>query len=276
MASLGAAATRLRDQLIPRNVERGQISPSPLNVMERGTWSFHVVQCRRQQHSEALGLARVSCQWEPAAAERCIGAMDRRARSLCAAVAASLLISLLGGCASTQTAHVKTSPSVPIHTFVGGCAGTVLTDAEPPVWAQAGWSVTGPPWPVPWAFGTQNTTIAFVFSRVLVAGSGPRVDGTYNKVTWVAKDRPAGVAADYPFGTSEIGVEARPLGESQPVLTNARGASVADLPKPGCWTFRLSWSAHGQQQVSTIDLEVLPAGARVQCGGWLSCPSATA
>jgi hypothetical protein len=103
--------------------------------------------------------------------------------------------------------------------------------------------------------------VAFLFSTVLVAGSGPRVDGTYNKVTWVAKDPPAGVAAGFPFGTTDIGVEARPLGESQAVLTNARGADVVDLPKPGCWTFRLSWSAHGQLQVSTINLEVLPVGA---------------
>jgi len=49
------------------------------------------------------------------------------------------------------------------------------------------------------------------------------------------------------------------LGEIQPVLTNAGGARIVDLPTPGCWTFRLSWSAHGQQQVSTINLEVVPA-----------------
>jgi hypothetical protein len=185
------------------------------------------------------------------------------ARFQCAGIAAgALLIILLGGCASPPTAQVRASPSVPSHTFAGGCSGTVLTDAEPPVWSQAGWThAQGTPWQVPWAFGTQHTTVAFLFSTVLVAGSGPRVDGTYNKVTWVAKDPPAGVAAGFPFGTTDIAVEARPLGESQPVLTNARGAGVVDLPKPGCWTFRLSWSAHGQLQVSTINLEVLPVGA---------------
>ena len=96
--------------------------------------------------------------------------------------------------------------------------------------------------------------MAFLFSTVLVAGSGPRVDGSYNKVGWVSK-------GDYPTGNTDIAIEARPLGESQPVLTNAGGASVIDLPKPGCWTFRLSWTAYGQQQVSTINLEVLPSGA---------------
>jgi hypothetical protein len=149
--------------------------------------------------------------------------------------------------------QVKASPTVPVRTFAGGCAGTVLTDAEPPVWAQAGFAKEIP-WPVPWAFGTQDTTVAFLFSIVLVAGTGPRADGSYNKVTWVAK-------GDYPSGDTDMAIEARPLGESQPVVTNAGDASVADLPKAGCWTFRLSWSAKGQRQVSTINLEVLPAGA---------------
>jgi hypothetical protein len=186
-------------------------------------------------------------------AGRCIRAMDPGARSLCACIAAALLIILVGGCASSQATQVKASPTVPIRTFAGGCAGTVLTDAEPPVWAQTGFAKLTP-WPVPWAFGTQDTTVAFLFSTVLVAGSGPHVDGSYNKVTWVAK-------GDYPSGDTNIAIEARPLGASQPVLTNTGGASLSDLPKPGCWTFRLSWSAHGQQQVSTINLEVLPTGS---------------
>jgi hypothetical protein len=170
-------------------------------------------------------------------------------------IAASVLIILLGGCASPQTAQMKASPSNPIHIFAGGCAGTVLTDAEPPVWAQVGFRAEGGPWPVPWAFGTQNSSVAFLFSTVLVAGSDPRVDGSYNKVTWVAK-------GDYPTGDTNVAVEARPSGESQPVLTNAGGADVVDLPKPGCWMFRLAWSVHSQPQVSTINLQVLPSGTR--------------
>jgi hypothetical protein len=180
-------------------------------------------------------------------------AMDPGARSLCASTAAALLIILVGGCGSSQTTQAKASPTVPIRTFAGGCAGTVLTDAEPPVWAQTGFAKLTP-WPVPWAFGSQDTTVAFLISTDLVAGSGPHMDGSYNKVTWVAK-------GDYPTGDTHIAIEARPLGESQPVLTNAGGASLSDLPKPGCWTFHLSWSAHSQQHVSTINLEVLPTGS---------------
>jgi hypothetical protein len=210
------------------------------------------------RQSRAVSVPSTLARWEPRAADRCTGAMDLGARSQCACIAAALLVILVGGCTPSQATHVQASPAVPIRTFVGGCAGTVLTDAEPPAWAQAGWShAKGTPWPVPWAFGTQDTTVAFLFSTVLVVGSGPRVDGSYNKVGWVAK-------GDYPNGDTNVAIEARPSGESQPVLTSAANAnaSVVDLPKPGCWTFRLSWSAHSQQQVSTINLEVLPAGAR--------------
>lgn len=203
--------------------------------------------------TERLALEKPFARREPGGAGRCIGAMVPGARSLCACIAAALLIMLVGGCGSSQATQVKASPTVPTRTFAGGCAGTVLTDAEPPVWAQTGFAKLTP-WPVPWAFGTQDTTVAFLFSTVLVAGSGPHVDGSYNKVTWVAK-------GDYPTGDTNIAIEVRPLGESQPVLTNAGGASLSDLPKPGCWTFRLSWSAHSQQQVSTINLEVLPTGS---------------
>src|SRR4030081_3260471 len=140
-----------------------------------------------------MSLADVA-PWEPRAAAGCMWAMGRGARSQLAGIAASVLIILLGGCASPQTAHAKASPTVPIHTFAGGCAGTVLTDAEPPVWAQGGWSnAKGTSWPVPWAFGTQGDTVAYVFAKQLVAGASPRADGTQNKVLWVAKDSPVWV-----------------------------------------------------------------------------------
>jgi hypothetical protein len=97
--------------------------------------------------------------------------------------------------------------------------------------------------------------VAFLFSTVLVAGSGPRVDGSYNKVGWVAK-------GDFPTGDTNIAIEARSSGGSQPILTGATDANagVVDLPQPGCWTFRLSWTARGRQQVSTINIQVLPFG----------------
>jgi hypothetical protein len=103
---------------------------------------------------------------------------------------------------------------------------------------------------VPWAFGTHNDTLAYLFATQLVAGGSPRVDGTQNKVLWEAKDSPSG---------ANVLVEGRPLGKSEPVIRIAGGPSITDVPTPGCWTFRLSWGATGQH-TSTINLEVLPAG----------------
>jgi hypothetical protein len=172
---------------------------------------------------------------------------------------AALLILLAVGCTSSPaaSAQVHSSPSVPVHSFAGGCAGTVLTDAEPPVWAQGGWSVAkGTPWPVPWAFGTQGDTVAYLFATQLVAGGSPRVDGSQNKVLWESKDSPSG---------ANVSVEGRPLGQSQPVVTIAGGPSITDVPTAGCWTFRLSWSSNGQYS-STINLQALPAGTNPMNG----------
>jgi hypothetical protein len=92
--------------------------------------------------------------------------------------------------------------------------------------------------------------VAYLFATQLVAGSSPRRDGSNNKVLWEAADDPSG---------ANVVVEGRPLGQSQPVVTIAGGPSIVDVPAPGCWTFRLSWTAN-RRHSSTINLEALPAG----------------
>lgn len=153
-------------------------------------------------------------------------------------------------CTSSSATPVNSSRSIPVHSFAGGCAGTTLTDALPPVWAQGGWSQPKAPWGVPWALGTGGNAVAYVFATQLVVGPSPRVNGTNNKVLWVAK----GV-------TPNFTVDAHPLGVSQPVVSIAGGPSIVDLPTAGCWTFHLSWGFPGQTASSTINLEVLPAGS---------------
>jgi hypothetical protein len=164
---------------------------------------------------------------------------------------AALLLILAGACTNSPTpAQVEPSKTATVHSLVGGCAGTVVTDAEPPLWAQGGWSVAkGMPWPVPWAFGTDKDALAFLFATQLVAGVSPRTDGSSNKILWEVKDSP-----------SAANVEGHPLGKSQPVVTIVGGPSITDVPTPGCWTFRLSWGSNGQHS-STINLEVLPTGS---------------
>ena len=162
----------------------------------------------------------------------------------------ALLVILASGCTSPLAGPVQTSPSVPVHSFAGGFSGTVLTDALPPVWAQGGWTRAHAPWGVPWALGTGGDTVAYLFATRLVAGTSPRVNGTNNKILWVAKGDPPNFV-----------VEARPLGVDQPVVTIAGGPSIVDLPSAGCWTFRLAWGLPGNAAGSTINLEVLPTGS---------------
>jgi hypothetical protein len=155
-------------------------------------------------------------------------------------VGLALLLILLAACTSYQpTSLLKASPSAAAHTFAGGCAGTVLTDAMPPAWAQDGFTRKGTPWAVPWATGTDGNVVAYLFTGQLVAGAGR------NKVGWAIKYKAA----------SEL-IEARPLGMAEPLITVHR---LVELPGGGCWTFRVLWGAHNEH-VSTVNLEVLPAG----------------
>ncbi len=96
--------------------------------------------------------------------------------------------------------------------------------------------------------GTPSNAVAFLFAGQLVAGVSPRVNGTNNKILWVAKD------AEWGFL-----VEGRPLGRPTPIVSVAGGPSIVDVPTAGCWTFRLSSSSTGNQ-ISTFNLEVLPTG----------------
>ena len=151
-----------------------------------------------------------------------------------------------GACTPAQSAHAQPSP-IATHTFAGVCAGTVLTDSEPPVWAQGGWNAAqGQPWAVPWALGSGGHVVAFLFARELVAGTSPRVDGTNNKVLWVAKG-----------STANFVVEGIPPSGTQPAFTVNGGPSIVDAPSPGCWKFHLTWGA--AHAASTINLDVLPA-----------------
>jgi hypothetical protein len=164
----------------------------------------------------------------------------------------ALCVLVASGCSSSQGAptHIQLTPAV--HTFAGGCAGTLVSDGEPPAWAQGGWHghVKGTPWSVPWAMGTPGNAVAFLFAGQLVAGVSPRVNGTNNKILWVANSK----AAEWGFV-----VAGSPMGESRPTVSVAGGPSIVDVPTAGCWTFRLSSSSTGNY-ISTFGLDVLPTG----------------
>jgi hypothetical protein len=160
----------------------------------------------------------------------------------------ALSVLLASGCASSQVASPPAQAQQSVHQLVGGCSGTRVSEAEPPVWAQGGWNghVKGTPWGVPWAIGTSSDAIAYLFAGQLVAGNSPRPDGSNNKILWVVKDAQWGFT-----------VSGSPLGTSQSVVRVAGGPSIVDVPSAGCWTFRLSRNSD-KKLLSTINLEVLP------------------
>jgi hypothetical protein len=162
----------------------------------------------------------------------------------------AICVVLASGCSASQVAPAQVQSSPAVHAFAGGCAGTIVSDAEPPAWAQADWHghAKGTPWSVPWALGTPSTAVAFLFAGQLVAGVSPRVNGTNNKILWVAKD------AEWGFV-----VQGRPLGETQPIVSVVGGPSIVDAPTAGCWTFQLSSSSNGSH-ISTFNLDILPTG----------------
>jgi hypothetical protein len=183
--------------------------------------------------------------YEPGGERRQTGRCSTDMTTTRLAVAVLLAV---GACTPIQSGHVPPSP-VATHTFAGGCAGTVLTDAEPPAWALGGFTLAkGTPWTLPWTLSTGGEAVAFVFARHLVAGASPRVDGTNNKVLWVAKGNPANFV-----------VEGIPPGGTLAAVTVNGGPSIVDAPSAGCWTFRMSWGQPARAR-TTINLDVLPAG----------------
>ena len=178
--------------------------------------------------------------------------MEVRWRGMRRLVALGTLVTLFAGACSSTPSPIKAAASAKpsVRSLPGGCAGTVLTDAIPPRWAQGGWHVANAQrWPVPWAMASSGDALAFMWATQLVAGSSPRADGTNNKVLWVVNGTP-----------DRFVVEGRPLGKARPEVTLPGGPSIVDVPSAGCWTFRLTWGDSPPEHVSTINLQVMPAG----------------
>lgn len=80
----------------------------------------------------------------------------------------------------------------------------------------------------------------------------PAAKGRENKILWVAKD--AEGAAD--MGPDDrLTIKANLAGTDEVVTRSVRGPgpSLVDMPKPGCWTFSLSWAGHSD----SLDVEYL-------------------
>jgi hypothetical protein len=174
-----------------------------------------------------------------------------KARISVTAWLAAVLLLTAAACSESPAPSAKKPSGPTVHSLTGGCAGTTLTDAEPPTWAQDGWFLhaKGTPWALPWAMNTSGDAVAFLFANHLVAGTSPRVDGTNNKVLWVLRYARAFV------------VKGTPLGKSDPIVSVVGGPSIVDAPLAGCWSFQLVPQG-SSPLAATINLDVLPQGSR--------------
>ena len=103
-----------------------------------------------------------------------------------------------------------------------------------PEWARTGF--TPPDQDVRYVIGEESRIVGVVFGYPLQAPT--QDDGRNNKILWVSNTarqgaRPDLVIVGHLGGTS---VTARRT------VTGGPGPSIIDMPRPGCWTFDLTWS----------------------------------
>lgn len=155
---------------------------------------------------------------------------------------AVLLAAALTACTGQPSEDPPPAEPSPALSETLSCANAVKTGPLPD-WARAGF--TPPDTPVPHVVGERGGIVGVVFGHPLHA---PRPEpGRRNKILWVANpalttDTPGGA------GTGALRIQAT-LNRSG--LTADRevdlGPSLVDMPRPGCWTFTLSWAGHQDQ-----------------------------
>jgi hypothetical protein len=151
---------------------------------------------------------------------------------------AAVLAGLLTGCSgSADEPAARTSsphPSSTAPTTVSASCRTAVRHAALPVWARAGFDPADQPaW---YIIGEKRTIVGVVFGYPLVAGK--RQDGKGNKILWVGKHVDAAAPADLEITARLNGTDL----EVKRSVHGGPGPSLIDVPRPGCWTFDLSWA----------------------------------
>ncbi len=135
----------------------------------------------------------------------------------------------------------------------GGCVVAAIHRGAPPAWSAAAWSSSSGGFRLPYSLASGDSAAAFFWVR-LRAGSPTN---PANKVLWVMR---------YPRQNSPLRILAR--WGPDPAVT-ARSSwppdsspgeiypSYLNLPKPGCWQLKLSWSSH----TARLDVQIHPAGS---------------
>jgi len=117
-----------------------------------------------------------------------------------------------------------------------------------PVWMRAGFS--GPRPRIPYVLGERGLIGGALFTSPLNA---PPAKNRNNKILWVSRQAPKGVAA--------LWIKLQKMNGAQPVgapvrtiIRNGPGPSDVDVPSAGCWRLTLTWSGRRD----TLDLRYTP------------------
>jgi hypothetical protein len=116
-----------------------------------------------------------------------------------------------------------------------GCAGQPPVSPLP-VWARAGFSP--PDQAMPHVMGEAGNIVAILWADRDALHSPARPEPS-NKILWVSRiplaaPNPLIINATLAGGTRTVTVS----------VPGGPGPSTINLPAPGCWTLRLSWSGH--------------------------------
>ena len=116
-----------------------------------------------------------------------------------------------------------------------GCAGQPPVSPLP-VWARSGFSPAG--MAMPHVMGEAGNIVAILWATRDALHSPP-LQGRSNKILWVSR---------IPFVAPDpLVIKATLAGSTRTATVSVPGGpgpSTIDLPAPGCWTLRLSWSGH--------------------------------
>jgi hypothetical protein len=114
-----------------------------------------------------------------------------------------------------------------------GCAGQPPVSPLP-VWAQSGFTPANQP--MPHVMGKAGSIVAILWAS-RDALHAPSLRNRSNKILWVAR---------LPLAPSDpLVIRATLAGSTRTATVSVPGGpgpSIIDMPAPGCWTFRLTWS----------------------------------
>ncbi|MBC9712013.1 hypothetical protein H9Y04_05440 [Streptomyces sp. TRM66268-LWL] len=159
-----------------------------------------------------------------------------------------------GGDTEQSTASKGDAGAGAVRTVEGGCGATKIRKGAPPHWnpEPAGFSDSAED--LPYVVGAGDQIMGFLWEHPMTAKSAALKDGgDANKVLWFVRSERMG---------KPLTIRAHPRGAEQPVVefsfpSNSGPGEIypSDIavPRPGCWTFELSWAGHRDE----VDLKFL-------------------